>query len=300
MSDPVRVDATAHSSPCESCPIVRQSDQVSTKEKSVLATRARRAAAVSKTVAVRDLVPEVALFDPVDRDPAYTRVAAAIESKILSRELREGDALPAETDLGRQFQVHRSTVREALRRLESAGLVTRPPGAKRMIVSRPKAAQLASGMRHALVLHQVTFVAVWEAMMVIEPEVAAFAAMRRTQSDLTSLIAAHEAFKASPQGDPYAVEIVARFFELLGAAARNQVLMLAKQPLTRALTPSLLRMIDTVPQARTRIADAQRRIIASLREKNVEEARRWMSKHVRDFKRGYEVAGISPDTPISM
>src|SRR5690606_10231287 len=85
-------------------------------------------------------------------------------------------------------------------------------------------ARRASGMRHALVLHDVTFVAVWEAMMVSEPEVAALAAMRRTQADLAALAAAHEAFKASPQGDPHAVEIVARFFELLGAAARNQVL----------------------------------------------------------------------------
>ncbi len=244
-------------------------------------------------------VAEPRLFEPVEREPAYTRVAGAIETKILARELREGDPLPTETELAQQFRVHRSTVREALRRLESAGLITRPPGAKRMVVSRPAAAQLASGMRHALVLHDATFVAVWEAMMVIEPEVAALAAQRRTQADLAMLIAAHEAFKASPKGDPHAVEIVAQFFEILGAASRNQVLVLAKQSLTRALAPSLLKMIDTVPQARSRIADAQRRIIVSLKEKNVEEARRWMSKHVRDFKRGYEVAGISPDTPIS-
>lgn len=240
------------------------------------------------------------LFDPVERDPAYTRVAAAIESKILSRELRDGDALPPETTLAQQFQVHRSTVREALRRLESAGLIARPPGAKRMVVSRPGASQLASRMSHALVLHDVTFVAVWEAMMVIEPEVAALAATRRSQSDLNALVAAHEAFKASAPNDPRSVEIVAEFFELMGLAARNQVLMLAKQSLTRTLSPSLAKMIDTVPQARSRIADAQRRIIVSLRERNAEEARRWMSKHVRDFKRGYEVAGISPDTPISV
>ena len=28
--------------------------------------------------------------------------------------------------------------------------------------------------------------------------------------------------------------------------------------------------------------------------------RKWMAKHVRDFKRGYEVAGISPDTLVSI
>lgn len=240
------------------------------------------------------------LFDPVAREPAYLRVSSAIESKILSRMLREGDVLPGETDLAQQFKVHRSTVREALRQLESAGLVVRPPGAKRMIVSRPHAAKVSSGMRHALVLHDVTFVDVWEAMMVLEPEVAALAATRRTQADLDALTQAAEAFRSWPKDDPNAVEVVADFFEAMGAASRNQVLVLAKQSLTDALAPSLARMIDNVPQARQRIADAQRRIIAAVRDKNVEEARKWMSKHVRDFQRGYELAGISPDTPISV
>ena len=63
-----------------------------------------------------------------------------------------------------------------------------------MLVSRPHANKVASGMRHALVLHDVTFVDVWEAMMVIEPEVAAFAALRRTQADVDALLRVHQAF----------------------------------------------------------------------------------------------------------
>jgi DNA-binding FadR family transcriptional regulator len=269
------------------------------KKKTISAARPRRAGTAADAAA-----PESAdsgsMFDPVERSPAYTKVSSAIEHKILSRALRDGDVLPAELELAQQFRVHRSTVREALRQLESAGLVARPPGAKRMIVSRPKASKVASGMRHALVLHDVSFVDVWEAMMVIEPEVAALAAIRRTQADLVVLTQASEAFKASPEGDPESVNIVATFFEALGAASRNQVLVLAKQSLTQALAPSLARMIDTVPQARARITDAQRRIIIAVRDKNADEARKWMSKHVRDFRRGYEVAGISPDTPISV
>jgi GntR family transcriptional regulator, transcriptional repressor for pyruvate dehydrogenase complex len=240
------------------------------------------------------------LFGPVNREPAYTRVSAAIETKILTRALRDGDLLPAETELAEQFGVHRSTVREALRQLESAGLVSRRRGSKRMVVSRPQLEKLGSGMRHALVLHDVRFVDVWEAMMVIEPEVAALAAGRRTAIDLAALQKASDAFTNSQPGDPRAVELVAAFFEVMGSAARNQVLVLAKHSLTQALGTSLAKMIDTVPQARARIADAQRKIIGSVRDRNSDEARRWMSKHVRDFKRGYEVAGISPDTPISV
>jgi DNA-binding FadR family transcriptional regulator len=270
------------------------------KKKLISNTRPRRAAVGLELLLAPESADIASLFDPVERSPAYTKVSSAIEHKILSRALRDGDVLPAETDLAQQFRVHRSTVREALRQLESAGLVTRPPGAKRMIVSRPQASKVASGMRHALVLHDVSFVDVWEAMMVIEPEVAALAAIRRSPVELATLAQASEAFRDSPQGDPRAVELVALFFEVLGAASKNQVLVLAKQSLTQALAPSLARMIDAVPQARTRITDAQRRIVTAVRDKNADEARKWMSKHVRDFRRGYEVAGISPDTPISV
>lgn len=268
------------------------------KKKTISAARPRRAGAAA--LAAPETADNGALFDPVERAPAYIKVSSAIEHKILSRALREGDVLPAELELAQQFRVHRSTVREALRQLENAGLVARPPGAKRMIVSRPEAAKVASGMRHALVLHEVSFVDVWEAMMVIEPEVAALAAVRRNQADLVALTQTSEAFRDSPEGDPDSVNIVALFFEQLGAASRNQVLVLAKQSLAQCLAPSLARMIDTVPQARARITDAQKRIINAVRDKNADEARKWMSKHVRDFKRGYEVAGISPDTPISV
>jgi GntR family transcriptional repressor for pyruvate dehydrogenase complex len=266
--------------------------------------RSRRAASngVSRLSTGADApTPELtaSLFAPVSREPAYTKVSAAIEAKILARSLRDGDLLPPETDLAQQFGVHRSTVREALRHLESAGLVTRPPGAKRMVISRPQVSKVASGMRQAMLLHDVSFVDVWEAMHIIEPEVAALAATRRTQGQLARLVAIAAAFKASPPGDPRAVELVAEFFQLLGEAARNQVLVLAKQSLTQVLAPSLARMIDLVPQARTRIADAQRKIIAALESKDAAEARKWMAKHVRDFKRGYELAGISPETPVT-
>lgn len=273
---------------------------MSTRIKTVSRSKGPRSAATAAPAAGSAPVIAGNLFDPVEREPAYTRVSLAIEGKILSRELKGGDLLPPETDLAQQFRVHRSTVREALRQLESAGLVTRPPGAKRMIVSRPHADKVASGMRQALLLHGVSFVDVWEAMMVIEPEVAALAAIRRSQADIDLLWKVSRAFAASQQADPHAVDLVTEFFELLGACARNQVLVLAKHSLAQVLAPSLALMIDRVAQARSRIAAAQQKILAALENKDAEEARKWMAKHVRDFKRGYEVAGISPDTAISI
>ena len=64
-------------------------------------------------------------FDRVLIEPAYRKVAAAIGERILSRTLREGERLPPETELARQFGVNRSTVREALQESTALELAQR-------------------------------------------------------------------------------------------------------------------------------------------------------------------------------
>jgi GntR family transcriptional repressor for pyruvate dehydrogenase complex len=135
-------------------------------------------------------------FDQILIEPAYRKVAVAIADRILDRSLLEGARLPPEMELARQFGVNRSTVREALRELESSGLVTRRPGSRRMSVSRPGHLNIAEGISRALVLHDVTFLEVWEALTVIEPPIAEAAARARTPADLQAAAAAAEAFAA--------------------------------------------------------------------------------------------------------
>jgi GntR family transcriptional repressor for pyruvate dehydrogenase complex len=78
----------------------------------------------------------------------------------------------------------------------------------------------------------------------------------------------------------------------------NRVLMLAMQPVTKLLAPSLRRMIDRVPQGRSRILVAQRCIVEAIRAARPDEAETWMTRHVQDFRRGYELAGIALDTKV--
>ncbi len=46
-------------------------------------------------------------FDQIQLVPGYRKVAAVIAERILRRELREGERLPPETALARQFGVTR-------------------------------------------------------------------------------------------------------------------------------------------------------------------------------------------------
>jgi len=231
-------------------------------------------------------------FDRVLIEPAYRKVAAAIGERILSRSLREGERLPPETELARQFGVNRSTVREALRELESRGLLQRRPGSKLMSVSRPQHATVAQGVSHALLLHDVTVQHLWEALTILEPPLTAAAARARTVADLDALGAAIEVFDGPGADTVTRVQRTIDVFRCIARATHNPVLGLAQEPLLQLLEPSLCIMIDKVPQARARIATAHRRLLEAIDARDESAAQQWMARHIRDFRRGYELAGI--------
>lgn len=63
-------------------------------------------------------------IEPLKRPPLiYREVQDAIRDYIVANRLKPGAALPAEGDLARQLGVSRNTVREAIRSLESLGVI---------------------------------------------------------------------------------------------------------------------------------------------------------------------------------
>lgn len=58
-----------------------------------------------------------------NREPLYARVQSAIQLSIRKGEFKEGEKLPSEKELCESFSVSRITVRQALKRLESMGMV---------------------------------------------------------------------------------------------------------------------------------------------------------------------------------
>jgi GntR family transcriptional repressor for pyruvate dehydrogenase complex len=229
------------------------------------------------------------LFAPLDDFPAYRRIANQIEQRIVGRSLRAGDPLPSETDLARQFGVNRSTVREAIRELEIQGLLGRGRGEKRLRVTHPEPGRISSGVSRALALRDVTFGELWEAMMAIEPAAAQYAASRRSAPQLARIVAASACFARESHDTAAAVATVVEYFNAVTAASGNQVLALSQAPLNLLIAPALTRMIDKVSQARSRIVQAQGKITGAIKARKSDQARTWMEKHIRDFRRGHEL-----------
>ena len=201
-----------------------------------------------------------------------------IEALLDRGELHPGDQLPPERALAEQFQVSRASVREALRSLELLGVVeTRAGGGT--FVRRTAPEDLARPLSN-LIARGHTLTDVIEVRGLIEPAIAASAAKRIRPDELTELraILKQQADKVAA-GEPYAEEDT-RFHEVIGQAARNELLVTMLGVIWDVLRTSREQWLQTNQRAHSSI-DAHQRILAALEAHDPDAARSAAADHIR-------------------
>lgn len=78
------------------------------------------------------------MYEPIHTKNNYQHIVEQIKQMILNEELAVGDRLPSERDLSEMYQVSRASVREALKALETFGLVESRHGGGNFIVNNLK------------------------------------------------------------------------------------------------------------------------------------------------------------------
>jgi DNA-binding FadR family transcriptional regulator len=132
--------------------------------------------------------------DPaIDRSqPAYEVVANRLRTQIADGTLAPGDRLPAEANLAAGFGVSRSTIREALRALNSEGMIRTARGVSGGSFVTEIAAKATSEFLRARLgilsrQQAITTVELLETRALLEVAAAALAAERRTDGHLDEL-----------------------------------------------------------------------------------------------------------------
>ena len=111
-------------------------------------------------------------------------VASALRQKIVSGELRDGDMLPKQEELLAEFRVSKPSIREALRILETEGLITvRRGNVGGATVHRPKPSNTAHMLALVLEVRDVTLGDVSAARERLEPMCAAICAERADRAE---------------------------------------------------------------------------------------------------------------------
>jgi len=154
-------------------------------------------------------------------------LADQLRDRILSGELAEGERLPVEEDLTAEFGVARTTLREALRVLESQGLLTIRRGrGGGPIVTHPDLGPISMALAASLELQRTTVGDLDEARRLIEVQIAGQLARNHRKVDLAPLDAAVQtAANAAEANDPMAFALAAvGVHEALVESAGNRTL----------------------------------------------------------------------------
>ena len=236
-------------------------------------------------------------FHKIKVPSAYQMVAEAIESEIMAGRLRPGDQVGTEAELVRQFGVNRSTVREGIRLLEQSGLVQREAGRK-LHVCPPRYKSLSSRMSRAMVLGQVTFREIYDTTLVLELMSVEAAVENAGDADIAALEENQRDAEAAG-GDPTRLaRLDTNFHSLLARATGNRVLELAREPSALLMFPTTELVCRWVPEGAGRMTGAHRHLIDAIRARDKDRARIWMTRHVEDWKKGFERAGRDIDEPV--
>lgn len=160
-------------------------------------------------------------------------VAKQIRNAIIRGELVDGDTLPAESHLIAEFEVSRPTIREAVRILESEGLVTVARGARGGArVSSPNYVMIERAAGITLQATGVTIGDLYEMRTLIEPPAARLVAERNSEKAVPILRAMIEG-EMSHIKDRFAItSMIAEFHRAMIDLAGNKTLIMFSHALS--------------------------------------------------------------------
>lgn len=230
-------------------------------------------------------MPPAAKPDPMDHAPAQggPRVYQAIFEDLQKR-IRQGDWIPGErlpsiNQFAKELNVSASSLREALRSLQSIGLVKITHGSGVYITGSRPYTDLSS---HFQDVGSGLIVALAETRRIIEPELAALAAERGREEEFEEIEKlACQMDQDANAGRDFA-ELDVQFHSSIAHAARNPILYKMMEGVSDLFLESR-RNILMDPQAMLRSARYHLLIVDALITRNASQARLLMQAHMNSM-----------------
>ena len=217
-------------------------------------------------------------LEPVKSTRIYEEIVRQVKALITEGRLKSGDQLPPERDLAAQFKVSRTSVREALRTLESLGLIEIRPG-EGTFVREVSVESLIEPLAHVILSQREAVGELFEARRLLEPALAGLAARRAMQDDLQEMERILEEQAKEVAAGLTGLAQDAAFHAAIATSVRNRAITRIVHALMDLLTQSREESLQT-PGRPTRSHQDHRRILDAIRRRDEAGARRAMLDHV--------------------
>jgi len=219
-------------------------------------------------------------FQPMERVRRLSdRVADEILASIRSQQLATGDKLPSERELGEQFQVSRTVIREATRTLAARGVIEARAGVG-LAVARIEASSVAESMTLFIEGRGgIAYERVHEVREAIEVSVAGLAAERASDEEIAALAAAHAELAAMLERGEDISEADVEFHRALARMTHNELFVIMLDSIGDVLLEIRRRSWDTPGEAPKTLRH-HKRILNAVSRHDPEAAAKAMEQHL--------------------
>ena len=230
-----------------------------------------------------DLPPDSLAFGIFNRDLLPDRIAERLVSLIAEQRLRPGDKLPSERDLAAMMQVSRPSLREALRALAMMKIVDIRHGSGTFVASL-KPERLVEHFDFIFSLDDSTFAQAFAARGILEPSLAAAAALNATDEELAVISACLERAAKSVNDAKLFLEADLELHELITAAVHNEIISRFMGTLGRLGLASRMRT-GALQVTREKSLKDHQAIVAALLKRDPVAAASIMQKHIENVSK---------------
>jgi len=225
------------------------------------------------------------MLKPVEKKKAYEDIVQQIQTLIEDGKLKRDDQLPSERDLSDTFGVSRTTVREAIRTLESMKLLQSRQGNGTYVVASSEEA-LIQPLAAALFSEKDDIRDIFYIRKIIEPHVSELAAENASPGEIEELEEILREQEACIGRGESVLETNSLFHHHLARAAKNRVmerLLLALIDLLHQLRDEYLLQSERDKRAQSSL-EGHKRILAAIKNGDGEVALKSMLQHLEDIE----------------
>lgn len=228
------------------------------------------------------------IFQKASPTRAFEDIVRQIEEAIISGELKPHERLPSERELQQIFGVGRASVREAIRVLESNGMVEVRTGAVSggIFVKPISTATTVEALQRLFLLEKISERELVEFRQAVEGITGYWAAKRATDEDIRRI---QEVVDNTEPGDIRWDEFHdadVEFHLAVAEAAKNRINLIVmkavRQTMIRVMR-NVFKTLMTRRQARDAIIQEHRAILEAIRNRDAERARDLMVSHIITF-----------------
>jgi DNA-binding FadR family transcriptional regulator len=229
--------------------------------------------------------------DPFDRAMRKQSVVVAREivNYISDENLLPGQRLPTEQEMVEQFGLGRNTIREALRLLETRGVITIRSGrGGGPVVRLPRSSDLGDALMLLLQFQRSTLNDVIEARLLIEPMAASASAQGITPSKLEELQHTVDTMLKDIGDEATFIHENNQFHSLIGRSLNLPVIEIFMDSL-KSVHDGVAQGVRYTPERIKAIARAHQRIIKEIAARDSVAAAESMTEHLKEAQRYWAV-----------